>query len=277
MTNYQNLHTHTTYTDGALSPEDMILAAIEKGCNSLGFSEHSYITFNDYYSLSPEMSVKYIDELNYLREKYKYYIEIFKGLELDYHTEIWPEDGLDYAIGAAHHIQVSDESGNPMFVPVDAGEEYVVQIVKEYFNGDYYAFAETYFGTITDIAQKTNADIIGHFDIITKYNFNGDKYDESHPRFIKAALNAMDAILEYNKLFEVNTGAMYRFGKTEPYPSVFLLKELYKRGGEVIMGSDSHNGDSICFAFDKVSEMLKSIGFTHIKRLAKNGFIDIKL
>ena len=36
----QNLHTHSTYCDGADTPEEMIETALEKGFTSIGFSGH---------------------------------------------------------------------------------------------------------------------------------------------------------------------------------------------------------------------------------------------
>ena len=36
-----NLHTHSTFCDGAGTPEQMVVVAIEKGFAALGFSSHS--------------------------------------------------------------------------------------------------------------------------------------------------------------------------------------------------------------------------------------------
>ena len=58
---FQNLHTHTTYSDGALSAEDMIKAAIKKGCSSIGFSEHSYVPFEKpRFSMQPDKADEYV-------------------------------------------------------------------------------------------------------------------------------------------------------------------------------------------------------------------------
>ena len=40
----QNLHTHTTYTDGKNTPEEVVLEALARGFDSVGFSEHSYLS-----------------------------------------------------------------------------------------------------------------------------------------------------------------------------------------------------------------------------------------
>ena len=48
----QNLHTHSTYCDGNDRPEEMILTAIDKGFDSVGFSGHSYMYFAEDHSMS---------------------------------------------------------------------------------------------------------------------------------------------------------------------------------------------------------------------------------
>jgi len=268
---HQNLHTHTTYVDGYVSAEEMVLTAIKMNGSSIGFSEHSHVPFDLEYSLSIEDIPKYIDEVNALKEKYADKIEIFLGIEQDYFTDNMP-DGLDYVIGTTHHIQCGNE-----FITVDAHEDRLIYAAKEYFNGDFYALSERYFETMSDIMNKTHADIIGHFDLLTKHNTNNSLFDETNPRYTTPAIDAMKEILKKNNLFEINTGAMFRIGKTEQYPATFLLKELQSRGGEVILSSDTHDPKSLYYNFDEIVELIKSCKFKHIKRLTKNGFVNVDI
>jgi len=249
----------------------MIKAAIQKGGNSLGFAEHAYVEFDLYYSMTPEMTSKYVSKVKALKEKYKNRIDVFLGLEVDYYTETVPE-GLDYIIGTSHYLK---KDGSVF--PVDSGSRQQQEFADKFFDGDFYSMAEAYFSMVSKIVDRTNANIVGHFDLVAKYNADGSKFDEMHPRYVDAALDSMGEILKKCRIFEVNTGAMYRLGKSEPYPSGFFLKELLKRGGEVVLTSDSHDADSLFYKFDEVQELLKSIGFKYIKRLTNNGFIDIKL
>ena len=267
----QNLHTHTTYCDGKLPPEEMIKAAIQMGGDSIGFSEHSYVPFDEEYSMSLDDTPLYINEINALKKKYEGTIEVFLGMELDYFTAKIPE-GLEYTIGTVHHVEKEGK-----YITVDGWTEHLIKMNNEHFGGDFYALAESYYKTVADVAQKTNADIVGHFDLVMKNNPDNCLFDDKHPRYISAALKAMDKVLDKCRLFEVNTGAMFRRGIPEPYPSVYLLKELQKRGGEVIITSDSHTADSLFFKFDEIKELLKSCGFTYSKYLTKDGFIDKKL
>jgi len=249
----------------------MIKAAIERGGSSIGFSEHSYVPFDEEYSMSLDDTPRYIDEIIKLKKKYEGTIDVFLGIEMDYFTDKAPE-GLEYIIGAVHHVEK-----NGKFITVDGWAEHLVKMNEEHFDGDYYAMAESYFATVANVVRKTNADIVGHFDLIAKNNVNGSMFDETHPRYLDAAISAMEQVLKECNLFEVNTGAMYRRGKSEPYPSVILLKELQKRGGEVTLSSDSHCADSMFYKFDEMLELIKSCGFKYIKRFTGTGFVDEKL
>jgi len=272
VTDFQNLHTHTTFCDGALSPEGVLIAAIERGCGSIGFSEHSHVGF-DKYCMTIQGTRDYVCEIKRLKVEYAGSIEVFLGIEQDYCSDK-PPDGLDYILGTTHYAKVGGGDG---YICIDIGAKRQMQAVDNLFGGDYYSMAESYFALMSDLIKKTGADIVGHFDLIAKYNSGGGLFDDTHPRYVGAALGAMEAILEDCRIFEVNTGAMYRLGNPEPYPSVFLLKELQRRGGEVILSSDSHDTDSLCYKFSEMRELLKTCGFKYLKRLTKTGFIDVKL
>lgn len=270
MTGDQNIHSHTNFCDGGRTPEEMTAGAIAKGCGSFGFSGHSYAPFDNGHNMNPDTTRRYIAEINRLKEKYAGEIELFLGLEQEFLAEPLTGD-YDFIINAIHYMK-SGES----FVCVDMGARAQKQAADEHFGGDWYAMAEAYYETAAALG-RARGDVIAHFDLIAKYNFGGCLFDEKHPRYVAAALGAMEEILKHRRLFEVNTGAMYRFGKPEPYPSLFLLRELSARGGEVIITSDSHDTESICYKFDEIREMLKAIGFKYTKYLTKDGFTDVGL
>ena len=79
---FSNYHTHTTYCDGADTPEELVLEAIRLGCPELGFSGHSHLT-EDTGSMSEAETLAYCREVNRLKEKYRDRITLRLGIEQD--------------------------------------------------------------------------------------------------------------------------------------------------------------------------------------------------
>ena len=92
-------------------------------------------------------------------------------------------------------------------------------------------------------------DIIGHFDLITKFIEQDPHFDVNHPRYVKAWQDAADILLKTGKPFEVNTGAISRGYRTDPYPSAEIRRYIRDHGGMLILSSDAHQKENIGFQF----------------------------
>ena len=248
----QDLHTHTTYCDGKNTPEEMVLAAIDKGLSRIGFSGHGYTFFDETYCMSIPNVIKYMAEINALKEKYKGKISIRCGVEQDYYSN-FSRMGFDYVIGSVHYIKIGEE-----YIPVDESAEILTAAAEKHFGGDIYALAEEYFRTAGDVLAKTGGDIIGHFDLISKFNEDGRLFDESHPRYVKAYTEAIDRLLPYGKPFEINMGAIARGYRTHPYPSKAQIEYIAAHGGSFILTGDTHAAENLCYEFEKWYEIYKS-------------------
>ncbi len=271
MTPVTNIHAHSTYDDGSETCETMVKAALSKGCTAFGISGHAPMGFDTDWCMTPENEPAFIEEMRVLKEKYVKQILLFTGVERDYYS---PESAYryDYTIGSVHYIK----KDGALFT-VDYTEEAQIEDVRRFFGGDFYAYTKAYYETIADVAQKMSPDVIGHFDLVTKFNDGGKLFDEADARYMNPAFEALTAILEKHRLFEINTGAMYRIGRTVPYPSAPLLKALHERGGEIILSSDSHDGASIGYKFSDAIELAKSCGFEYAKTLTSKGLVEYKL
>lgn len=255
-----DLHTHTNYCDGKSSPREMVLSAIDKGLSVLGFSVHSYTSFDQSFCIKQERIGEYIKEINALKEEFYDKIQILCGVEQDYYSD-YPTDGFDYIIGSVHYIKSGD-----LYLSVDESASSFQAAVTAHFGGDYYAFCEEYYKTLSDVLNKTKADIIGHFDLVSKFNEGNRFFDETHPGYVKAYKKAVDALIPFDIPFEVNTGAISRGYKTEPYPSAPILSYIKEKGGKVILTSDSHSSDTLCFEFSKWGKFIEDKGFELLQR-----------
>ena len=241
-----NYHTHTTYCDGKNTPDEMIQKAIELGFDELGFSGHSYTEFDLEPCMTREGTEQYKKEINALKEKYKDKIKILLGIEYDYHS-VEPLDCYDYVLGSVHYILKDGE-----YLCIDYSREKQIETVNRYYNGDYYAYIEDYYATVADLYNKTKCDIIGHFDLITKFNTDGSLFDTKHPRYIAAWKAAADAILATPAVVEINTGGIARGYVKKPYPTKEIVDYFKSYGKKLIFSSDCHNKDFLLCGYDIV-------------------------
>ena len=270
MKNKQNLHIHSTYADGKDTPEEMIVQAIARGFDSIGFSEHSYMAFSDYpHQMTVEKAENYKAEIRSLKEKYKDSIDIFCGLELEMYSDV-PADGYDYIIGSVHYLDFDGE-----ILGFDRGLPETIAYVQDNFGGDGLAFARKYFQTIAELPQRTKADIIGHFDIHTKNNEKCCFIDTAAKEYLDAGYEAIHALKGKIPLFEVNTGAISRGYRTSPYPQMEFLKEFYRCGFGVVITSDCHDRNYIDCFYDEAEAMILAAGFKTKWILTKDGFKEV--
>ena len=240
----KDLHNHSTYCDGENTPEEMVLAAIDKGLDAFGISGHSYTSFDERYCMKPADIPRYIAELRYLRAKYFDKIHVLCGVEQDYYSDC-PTDEFDYVIGSVHYLLAGGE-----YIPVDDGNDILRAAADQHFGGDIYALCEEYFRTVSDVVNKTGCDIIGHFDLIAKYNEGDPLFDESHPRYVAAWQKAADELIKADVPFEINCGAVSRGCRSQPYPSREMIAYIKERGGRFVKSSDAHNTEAIAYMFD---------------------------
>ena len=243
---YYDLHVHTEFCDGAATAEEMVRAAIDLGCPKIGFSTHAPLSYPDY-AMLPEKEDEYREHITFLREKYKKRIEVLCGLEVDLYS-LPVRKPYDYIIGSCHSLSPVDEDGRRF--DVDGPRDRFIHAINTCFGGDAYAAAEDYFASVAKVGLL-KPDIIGHFDLVRKYNKGGVLFDETSPRYLTAARAAVDALLPLGVPFEVNTGAVARGYRETPYPAAPILAYILRRGGKVILTGDAHRPENLCYQFEK--------------------------
>ena len=246
-----DLHVHTMFSDGKNTPEEVVLEAIARKMKVIGFSDHSYTAFDESWCMKKGDIPLYRACIAELRGRYADRIKILCGIEQDFYSEE-PTDGYDYVIGSVHYIRSGEE-----FIPVDESPEILRAAAEKHFGGDLFVLIEDYYRTVAQVVDKTHADIIGHFDLVTKFNEDGSLFDEADPRYLAASRAAADALLKTGKPFEINTGAISRGYRTSPYPSVALRDYIRGRGGSFILSSDSHAKETLCFGFEVLENEVK--------------------
>ena len=236
----RDLHMHTVFSDGKNTPEEMVQEAIRLGMDTVGISDHSHL---DPCGMTLEAGAEYRAEIARLKKKYAGQIRVLCGLERDFISDDFED--YDYVIGSVHLLTMPDGH----HVSIDWTAEKQREGVEKYFGGDWYAFAEAFYETEAKVVEVTKCDIIGHFDLITKFIEQDPQFDVNHPRYVKAWQKAADILLQTGKPFEINTGAISRGYRTEPYPAKNIRDYIRTRGGKLILSSDSHQRENIAYRF----------------------------
>lgn len=264
-----NCHTHTEFCDGKNTAEEMVLSAIEKGFTSLGFSGHSPMDYPNDWGMKTEEVPLYIKEIHRLKENYRDKIEIICGIELDADFEGVSLSDFDYSIGSVHQLKFGEK-----IYSMDYTAEELRNCINEQFGGEASLMAKAYFEKLADFVVSTDVDVVGHFDLITKFRSTDIVFDEADETYRKSALDAVRKILtaKPGMIFEVNTGAMYRKGNKVPYPARFILEEIGRMGGRVTITSDSHCTDALDFAFSEAEKLCKDCYFDEIYSLKDGEF-----
>ena len=242
-----NYHTHSTFCDGKDTPEEMVRCAIEKGFDIIGFSGHGYVEGSTY-AMTRENTEKYIKEVNRLKAVYKDKIKVLCGLEADIMSK-FDRSRFDYLIGSVHDVERDGK-----LYPVDSSPAHFERAI-EAFDGDVYALIENYYKRIKDVIKVTGADMIGHFDLVTKFNENGKYFSEEDERYLRPLREALEALIDEGVPFEINTGAMARGWKSAPYPALPVMERILERGGKFVLNSDCHDKNKLDYAFDCVESM----------------------
>lgn len=261
-------HIHSTFSDGKNTPEEIVLAAIDKGFISIGFSDHGFTNYDLRYCMKDQTG--YIDEIKKLKEKYKNQIQIYLGVEEDAFSPL-NHQSFDYIIGSCHYILKDGK-----YLPIDSSYDYFKKCLAA-FNNDHLAFAEYYYSDFCNYIRLQKPDIIGHFDLITKFDELTESLFLQDQKYTEIAKKYLIKAAQSNCIFEVNTGAIARGLRTTAYPYENLLYILRKSDTAIILSSDSHSIDTLDFAFDDTKKYLKDIGFKKLKVLCDNKFVDCVL
>ena len=255
----EDFHVHSSFSDGKNTPEEIALAAAERGLTRLGFSDHSYAPYDAACCMPEEKISEYLRRVAELKAAWRGKLEIYCGIEQDFYSPASTTD-YDYVIGSVHYIR-------PDWPPVDDTPEKLAELVEEHFGGDVYAMTAAYFETVGNVYGQTRCDIIGHFDLVAKFNEKHPMFDTNDPRYIAAWRAAADKLLKTGgvKPFEINTGAISRGWRGGPYPAPEILRYLSDRGAVFVLSSDSHSAETLCYAFPAQERAAAALGLKLVR------------
>ena len=248
-----NYHTHTTLCDGRDTPEAMTAAALALGFHTLGFSGH----------MDPSIHMDfpaYLRAVAAQREACAGRMDVLAGVELDQRFDRAEAACAEYVIGSTHFLPGPDGR----LTAVDWSYEVSEALCREMYSGDWYALCAAYYEEEARVAERTGCQIVGHFDLIARFNHEHPAFDEEDPRYLKPALDAMAHLVRQGVVFEINCGAFNRGRRRDFYPAAPLLRALREMGGEILITSDAHEARLLAGGFREAERQAAACGFREI-------------
>lgn len=240
-------HIHSLYSDGKSTYLEIISEAQNKGIIELGFSDHLCIHYPEW-AVKMDDFDKLIQAFNDIKEIEAGNIKIKFGLEVDYIEDREDEIHkllnrfpLDYTIGSVHYV------GDWNF---DTKE-------NDYGKVDIDKFYQNYFRILQKAAKSGLFDIIGHADLVKKFNY--------YPSFNLNPFYKTTAKIfaESGVAIELNTS-----GKNKPcrefYPSDKFLEYCFLYNVPVTLGSDAHLAIDVAQYFSEAILKLRTIGYNQL-------------
>ena len=275
-----NLHTHSIFSDGKSTPEEVVLEAINQGLKVLGFSDHSPVPFENSFAIKNDNVQNYISTIKSLKEKYKEQIDIYCSMEMDFIPGIVKdfkktkeELGLDYMIGSVH--LVGDDVDRLWFIDGSKVETYDEGLFN-YYNGDIKKGVKTFFYQYNEMIETEEFDIVGHFDKIKMHN--RDRYFTENDKWYRdLVMETLTLIKEKSLIVEVNTRGIYKKRSTDFYPATWLLPIMREMNVPVVISSDSHKTEELTLCFKEAEDALRTVGYKETMCFRNGVFEAISL
>lgn len=275
-----NLHTHSIFSDGKSTPEDVVLEAINQGLKALGFSDHSPVPFENSFAIKNDEVQNYIDTINFLKEKYKDQIDIYCSMEMDFIPGIVKdfkktkeELNLDYMIGSVH--LVGNDIDRLWFIDGSKVETYDEGLFN-YYDGDIKKGVRAFFHQYNEMIETEEFDIVGHFDKIKMHN-RGRYFSENDKWYRDYLMETLTLIKEKSLIVEVNTRGIYKKRSDDFYPSAWLFPIMREMNIPVVISSDSHKAEELTLCFKEAEEALRASGYKETVCYADGAYKSVAL
>lgn len=232
-----NYHTHHHLCGHAIGDcEEYTLSAIKNNFVEIGFSDHAPNSRIDDFGvrMNPKDFTKYVEEIEYVKNKYKNKLTIKKGIEVEFfhnHDEYYKflKENLDYMILGQHYISHNKQMDN----------------------------LKSSFALTTDNDIMVYADYVcegmksGHFQILAHPDLYMCGYLDWNDHAIKIANRILKCAERTNTIIEFNANGWRRGkrntpqGRLRPYPRMEFWSLVEKYNIRTILSSDCHTPEQL--------------------------------
>lgn len=255
-------HVHTEFSDDSVYLlEDVIKDAIRMNMKEICITDHVDYGIKCDWNCGREIIYRNGEPL--ANVDYPRYAAAIKGLQHQYGHKIVIKIGLEF--GVQMHTIPQFEALFQSF-PLDFIILSIHQVEdKEFWTQDFQKgrtqkeYNERYYEEMRNVVQNyKHYSVLGHMDLITRYDKNGVYPFEKVKSLVEEILKI---VIQDGKGIELNT-SYHRYGLKDTTPSVEILKLYRELGGHIItIGSDSHKPEHLGQYIEDAKRLLRNLGF----------------
>jgi len=255
--------------------EEVVESAIRAGFSIYGLSEHApRYRAEDLFPDESDLGVAdlvrmfedYVKEALALRARHAGRLELLIGFE----TEVLPPQGwlermrelrhrhpeFDYLVGSVHHLDGA---------PIDMHPKVTARVTREV--GGKEALERLYFEQVAEMVEQLRPEIVGHFDLIRKFEGAGASFGPEIWKHIERALEVIRAV---GAVLDVNAApARRKLGPVYPLPP--LLERACEMGIPVTLGDDSHGPADVGVGLGACLRAIGRAGYRRVHYLTGEG------
>ncbi len=251
-----DLHVHPSpWKNGPGAFSSFARAALRKGIDLLGFAEHGPPVVDDprFRGLDEPEIGEYVHRIQALKTELRGVLQIFCGLELDYHPDFlrryerFREDfPLDYFLVSVHVIDdwyIDDRESLAKSIHRHRSEEELYRL---------------YFDRLSEAVRTGLFDGIAHLDY---YRRSLPHPTGEPPAFARDIFDEFCENSSRKRLpVEINTRGLRLENVREVHPSRTLLRSLVRAGTHFFLGSDAHEEGDVGAGIREATGMLSAAG-----------------
>lgn len=262
---FADYHVHTEFSDDSVYPmEQVVLDAIAMHMDEICFTDHVDYGVKEDWDCGHEIA--YRGKEPYANVDYPKYAAKIKECQDTYGSKIKIRFGMEF--GMQMHTIPQYEALFQKY-PFDFIILSVHQIEdKEFWTQEFQAgksqqeYNERYYEELLHLVKAySNYSVLGHLDLIIRYDQNGIYPFEKIEPIITEILKT---VIENGRGIELNT-SYHRYKLTDTTPSAAILKLYRSLGGEIItIGSDSHQPEHLGAYIGEAKQLLQSLGYRYV-------------
>jgi histidinol-phosphatase (PHP family) len=247
--------------------------AVELGFTHYGLSEHSpryrnVDRFPDEVDLTPDDLVStfqsYVASAKALRDEYAESIELLVGFETerlppeDWYermTELRAATGADYIVGSVHDVRG---------ICIDYSPDHTTKAAEAL--GGVEPMQLCYFDQLADLVSRLAPEVVGHIDLIRKFDGQSASFS---PGVMARIEMTLEAVRQVKGVLDVNAGA-HRRGLSPVYPLPEILALARRMGIRVTLGDDSHGAHDVGVGLDACLQCIANAGYDEVHYLTRS-------